>query len=95
MLVAAGQYLKVDYPASTVEGELRLAVTYTLWIPDGVNTFRGIIVLRKGKEFAQEPEKPLGKFGRPFFQSMTYHATPMAPPPDKCYMVDFGGSGSY
>jgi len=44
----AGQYLKVDYPASTVEGELRIAATYTLWIPDGVKTFRGIIVHQHG-----------------------------------------------
>ena len=27
--------LKVDYPASTAPGELQIAVTYTLWIPDG------------------------------------------------------------
>jgi hypothetical protein len=43
-----GQYLKVDYPASTVEGELRIAVTHTLWLPDGVKTFRGIIVHQHG-----------------------------------------------
>ena len=44
----AGRYLKVDYPASTVEGELRIAVTYTLWIPDGVKTLRGVIVHQHG-----------------------------------------------
>jgi hypothetical protein len=44
----AGQYVKVDYPASTVEGELRIAVTYTLWIPEGVKTLRGIIVHQHG-----------------------------------------------
>jgi pimeloyl-ACP methyl ester carboxylesterase len=44
----AGRYLKVDYPASSVEGELRIAVTYTLWIPDGIETFRGIIVHQHG-----------------------------------------------
>ncbi len=32
----AGQYLKVDYPASTDTNGLQVAVTYTLWIPDGV-----------------------------------------------------------
>jgi len=48
MLRGAGRYLKVDYPASTVEGELRIAVTYTLWIPDGVKTCRGIIVHQHG-----------------------------------------------
>ena len=44
----AGQYLTVDYPASTVPGEMILSVTYTLWIPDGVKTFRGIIVHQHG-----------------------------------------------
>ncbi len=44
----AGHYVKVDYPASTVEGELRIAVTYTLWIPDGVKTLRGVIVHQHG-----------------------------------------------
>ena len=44
----AGQYLKIDYPASTASNELQVAVTYTLWIPDGVKTLRGIIVHQHG-----------------------------------------------
>lgn len=44
----AGQYVKVDYPASTAPGELQIAVTYTLWIPDGVKTIRGVIVHQHG-----------------------------------------------
>jgi hypothetical protein len=44
----ADRYLKVDYPASTAEGELQVAVTYTLWIPDGVPRLRGIIVHQHG-----------------------------------------------
>lgn len=43
-----GQYLKIDYPASTASNELQVAVTYTLWIPDGVKTFRAIIVHQHG-----------------------------------------------
>jgi hypothetical protein len=45
---AAGNYLEVSYPPSTQPGELQLGVTYTLWIPDGVTTFRGIIVHQHG-----------------------------------------------
>ncbi len=45
---AAGRYVHVDYPASTVAGELQIAVTYTLWIPDGVKKIRGIIVHQHG-----------------------------------------------
>jgi pimeloyl-ACP methyl ester carboxylesterase len=44
----AGQYLKIDYPASTNTDELQTAVTYTLWMPDGVKTIRGIIVHQHG-----------------------------------------------
>src|SRR5882724_365211 len=45
---AAGQYLKVDYPPSTVTNEMQLGVTYTLWIPDSVKTIRGVIVHQHG-----------------------------------------------
>jgi pimeloyl-ACP methyl ester carboxylesterase len=45
---AAGQYVQVKYPASTAAGELQVAVTYTLWIPDGVKTIRGVIVHQHG-----------------------------------------------
>jgi len=40
---------------------------------------RCFIVLRDGKELAQVPRKPVGQFGRPLFQSMTYHDTPSQP----------------
>ena len=45
---AAGQYASVDYPASTATNELQIAVTYTLWIPEGVKTLRGVIVHQHG-----------------------------------------------
>jgi len=44
----AGQFVKLDYPASTTDGELQIAVTYSLWIPDGAKTLRGIIVHQHG-----------------------------------------------
>jgi hypothetical protein len=44
----AGTYVTADYPASTVEGELQILVTFTLWIPDGVPRLRGIIVHQHG-----------------------------------------------
>ncbi len=40
---------------------------------------RAFIVLRDGQELATVPPKPVGKFGRPLFQSMTYHDTPSKP----------------
>jgi poly(3-hydroxybutyrate) depolymerase len=45
---AAGKYLEVSYPASEQAGELQMGVTYTLWIPDGVEKLRGIIVHQHG-----------------------------------------------
>src|SRR5882724_3340302 len=47
-LHAAGKYFKVDYPTATETNELQIAVTYTLWIPDGAKTIRGIIVHQHG-----------------------------------------------
>src|SRR5439155_22940633 len=45
---ASVTYVKLDYPASTVSNELQVAVTYTLCIPYGVKTLRGIIVHQHG-----------------------------------------------
>jgi hypothetical protein len=45
---AAGTYVKLDYPASTASNELQVAVTYTVWIPEGVKMLRGIIVHQHG-----------------------------------------------
>src|SRR5437016_5046537 len=46
--LGAGQYFKVDYPASTGADELQIPVTYTIWIPAGVAHLRGIIVHQHG-----------------------------------------------
>jgi hypothetical protein len=45
---AGGNYLKLDYPASTNINELQTPVTYTLWIPDGFSHLRGVIVHQHG-----------------------------------------------
>lgn len=45
---AAGTYYKVEYPPSAVPGELKLGVSYTLWVPAGVRTLRGVIVHQHG-----------------------------------------------
>jgi pimeloyl-ACP methyl ester carboxylesterase len=59
---------------------------------------RAFIVLRDGQEIAQVPEKPVGKFGRPLFQSMTYHDTPDQPMPEMRYVdtsAQAGGKHDY
>src|SRR3569833_4123928 len=45
---AAGLILKVDYPASTNSDDLQLSVTYTIWIPEGVQQLRGVVVHQHG-----------------------------------------------
>ncbi len=64
------------------------AGTLITWSADAdfESGIRCFIVLRDGKELAQVPEKPVGKFGRPLFQSMTYHDTPDQPLPEMRYL---------
>ncbi len=45
---AAGTYFSVDYAPSKEPGELVFGVTYTVWIPDGVEKLRGVIVHQHG-----------------------------------------------
>jgi hypothetical protein len=54
---AAGQYATVEYPPSKAENELQVGVTYTLWIPDGVKTLRGVIVHQHGAGTTASKEK--------------------------------------
>jgi len=45
---SAGRYLRVSYPPSNTEGELQIRATYSLWIPDGIQTVRAVIVHQHG-----------------------------------------------
>ena len=44
----AGSYQEITYEGSTEEGELKLGVTFTLWIPDSAEPLRGVIVHQHG-----------------------------------------------
>jgi hypothetical protein len=48
MARADGRYFEVRYPPSDKPGELRLGVTYTVWVPEGVGRLRGVIVHQHG-----------------------------------------------
>lgn len=48
LVFAAGRYAEVSYPPSTEPGALQYGVTYTLWLPDGVERIRGLIVHQHG-----------------------------------------------
>jgi hypothetical protein len=41
-------YYRVRYEASQNAGELPYAVNYTIWIPTGVKTLRGVVVHQHG-----------------------------------------------
>jgi hypothetical protein len=45
---AEAPYFRVRYEASTKPGELPYAVNYTIWIPPGVKTLRGVVVHQHG-----------------------------------------------
>lgn len=45
---SAGRYLQFEYPSSKTAGELQIGVTHTLWIPDGLQTVRAVIVHQHG-----------------------------------------------
>jgi hypothetical protein len=42
---------------------------------------RGFLIERDGQALARVPEQPLGKFGRPLFQTLSFHDTPEPPLP--------------
>lgn len=59
-------------------------VTWDAWadLDSGILAFT---IQRDGKAIGQVPEKPAGRFGRPLFQTMSYHDTPEAPLPKMEY----------
>jgi hypothetical protein len=57
--------------------------TVVTWdaVADFESGLRAFIIERDGQFLAQMPEKPVGRYGRPLFQTMSYHDTPEAPLP--------------
>ncbi len=47
---------------------------------------QGFIIQRDGQEIARVPEKPVGRFGKPLFQTMSYHDTPEKPLPEMRFL---------
>jgi poly(3-hydroxybutyrate) depolymerase len=69
--------------AAVKDGAVELAWDCHADFESGLQSF---IILRDGKELARVPEKAVGRFGRPLFQSMSYHDTPERPLPDMHYL---------
>ena len=53
---------------------------------------KAFVIQRDGKDYSQVPEKPVGRFGRPLFQSMSYHDTPEANSPALRYVDEKAGT---
>ena len=61
--------LKVDYPGSTVPGELPTPITETLWIPDGVPLCAGssyTSTVPEQRPPSRDPPPPMIYTGRPW-----------------------------
>ncbi|HBH52516.1 MAG TPA: hypothetical protein DDY91_11550 [Planctomycetaceae bacterium] len=54
----------------------------------------GFVILRDGTEIARVPDKPIGRFGKGLFQSMSYHDTPEKPLPRMRYLDTTGGQSA-
>jgi len=61
------------------DGEVTVTWKAEADLESGIRCF---LIERDGKPLAQVPEEPRGRFGRPLFQSMSYHDTPEPPLPE-------------
>lgn len=73
----------VELKAERTETGVVLTWAVQADLESGVRSF---VIVRDGKELALLPEKPVGKFGRPLFQPMSYHDTPEKPLPGLRYV---------
>jgi hypothetical protein len=63
-------------------------------VADLESGLRAFVVERDGKTLAQVPEEPVGKFGRPLFQTLSFHDTPEQPLPVMRYVDSSAASGA-
>jgi hypothetical protein len=67
-------------------------------VADFESGLKCFVIRRDGKVIGQVPEKPVGKYGRPLFQSMSYHDTPEKPLAEMKFVdttAEPGGKHSY
>jgi len=60
-------------------GPLTITWSAAADLESGLSQF---VILRDGLEIGRVPAKPIGRFGRPLFQTMSYHDTPEKPLPE-------------
>lgn len=74
------------------DGKVRVTWDARADFESGLQKF---VILRDGKEVGTTPTKPVGRFGRPLFQSMSYHDTPSAPLPRMEFVGKSGGNSTW
>lgn len=60
---------------------------------DEESGIKAFVVERDGKAIGQVPEKPVGRFGRSLFQTMSYHDTPELPLPEMRFVDTTAAEG--
>ena len=72
------------------DGGITLTWNCAADLESGIHRF---VIRKNGTVIGQVPEKPLGKFGRPTFQSQSYHDTPEKPLPEMKFVDPSGKPG--
>lgn len=84
-------------PAPTnLKAELKEGAVELTWsaVADLESGLKQFIILRDGREIGRLPKQPVGRFGRPLFQAMSYHDTPEKPLPEMKFLDPEGGAGA-
>ncbi|MHB8902713.1 MAG: alpha/beta hydrolase [Thermoguttaceae bacterium] len=89
--VATGAVGDTSPPAAPVrvkavrqeDNSVRITWDATADLESGLAQF---MIERDGKPIARVPDRPVGRFGRPLFQAMSYHDTPEPPLPEMAYV---------
>ena len=98
------EYVKTGATTDTTPPPAPTAVTITPTKAGSVLTWdatadfesglRNFVIVRDGEEIGQLPAKPVGRFGRPLFQQMSYHDTPEKPLPVMRFLDPNGPPGA-
>lgn len=72
-----------DVVVKRTENGMRVTWTAQADLESGITAF---LIVRDGDVIGQVPQEPQGRFGRPLFQSMSYHDTPEQPLPEMVFV---------
>jgi sugar lactone lactonase YvrE len=75
------------------KGDKGIEVTWTAEA-DFESGIGGFVIMRDGRELARQPGTPKSKYGRPLFQGMTYHDTPVRPLAEMRYLDTSAQAGT-